>query len=100
MAGAAFEAASRGIGQPLALLGVPAPADLEGKQPSQPDELKSFFMATGMKEQEATDVAKALFDELTIQSITVFGWWFADNDLKEWFQSHQAWKRTLLFSYP
>ena len=99
MAGAAFEAASRGIGQQLALLGVPAPADLEGKKPAQPDELKNFFMATGMLEQESTDVAKALFDELTIQSITVFGWWFADNDLKEWFQSHQAWKKNATLSY-
>ena len=57
----------------MALLGVPAPSDLEGKKPSQPDELKHFFMATGMSEQESADVAKALFDELTIQSIKVFG---------------------------
>ena len=59
MDGATQEAASRAIGDTLALVGVPAPTTLDGMRAASPDEMKNFFLATGMEDQKATDVAKA-----------------------------------------
>ena len=93
MDGAAQEAASRAIGQELALIGVPAPTTLDGFRPAKPDEVKTFLVSSGLEEQQATDVAKALKDELNISSIVQYGWWFADESLKDWFKTHQAWRQ-------
>ena len=84
--------ASRVMGDALALIGVPAPTTLDGYSPASPDEVKTFMISVGLPEAKAADVAKALKDELNITSIVQYGWWFADEDLKEWFKSHQAWK--------
>ena len=69
MDGAAQEAASRAIGQELALIGVPAQTTLDGFRPAKLDEVKTFLISTGLEDQKATDVAKALLDELNISSI-------------------------------
>ena len=82
MDGAAQEAASRAIGQELALIGVPAPTTLDGFRPAKPCEVKTFLISTGLEEQKATDVAKALLDELNISSIVQFGWRFAEESLR------------------
>ena len=92
MAGVAQEAASRTIGHKLSLIGVPAPTTLDGYRPANPDEIKTFMISVGLSEAKATDVATALKDELNITSIVQYGWWFADENLKEWFKSHQAWR--------
>ena len=62
-------------------------------RPAQPDEIKNFLVATGLEEQQATDVAKALKDELNISSIVQYGWWFADESLKDWFKTHASWRQ-------
>jgi hypothetical protein len=59
MDGATQEAASRAIGETLALVGVPAPTTLDGMRPAAPDEIKNFLLATGLEDRKATDVAKA-----------------------------------------
>ena len=66
---------------------------LDGMRLAAPDEIKYFLLATGLEAQKATDVAKALQDELSISSIIQYGWWFADESLKEWFKTHQAWRQ-------
>ena len=92
MAGMSQEAASRAIGHELSGLGVPAPTPLDGSRPASPDEVKTYLIAVGLSEPQATDVAKALEDELNITSIVVFAGWFGDNSLKEWVSSHVTWR--------
>ena len=93
MSGATQEEAARSIGRQMSLVGVPAPTALDGFSPASPDELKTFLIATGTAEQNAEDVANTLRDELDITSIVQFGEWFSDEDLREWFKSHEKWKK-------
>ena len=98
MAGTAQEEAARNIGRQMLLAGVPAPTALDGFRPAFPDELKTFLIATGTAEQNAEDVVNALRDELDITSIVQFGEWFSDEDLREWFKSHENGRRRRLCS--
>ena len=81
MSGMSQESASRAIGHELSGLGVPAPTPLDGFRPASPDEVKTFLISVGLSEPQATDVAKALKDDLNITSIVQYAWWFGDNSL-------------------
>jgi hypothetical protein len=50
------------------------------------------LISVGLSEPQATDVAKALKDDLNITYIVQYAWWFGDNSLKEWFSSHDTWR--------
>ena len=92
MSGMSQVTVGRAISHELSALGVPAPTPLEGSVPAIPDEVKIFLVASGLPEPQATDVAKALKDELGITSIVVFAVWFGDNSIKEWVNSHVPWR--------
>ena len=73
MAGTPQEAVSQVIGHELLLIGVPAPATLDGFRPSSADEMKLFMVSVGLAPEQGDDIAKKLYDGLGITSIVQYG---------------------------
>ena len=93
MLGTHQDVAREALGHELALIGVPPPTTLDGFRPANGDEMKNFMISVGLSPEQGEEIAGKLKSSLTITSIVQFGWWFQEHSFKDWFHSHEEWRK-------